>query len=277
MDSFAIVVDDAAQGILADPGRNITLYSLLHRFPSINRHPIFQSSLSKSKILPLDFQLTFGLPPVDVLTQQLVELISKHDEVFVLGSAYHLSPLNSVVEKIIKKNSGRAKFHFIDSESISAGQGYLVNKTINLINSGMSPQKIEETIRESITNIYCLLCSPNLDFLHSSGFLDSGQLISGEQQGILPIYSLEKERVNPLEKCKNFRGVTDFLIEFLEEYDYINELCFLHPKNSKLPIFPEIKQYALENLNVKLFTEYNQNQFLTNLIGPDGFGLILIE
>jgi fatty acid-binding protein DegV len=195
----------------------------------------------------------------------------------VVGSTSHLSPLNSEIERIIEKNSGRAKFHFIDSESISAGQGYLVNKTINLIKSGMSPQKIDETIRESITDIYCLLCSPNLDFLHSSAFLDAGQLISGEQQGIIPIYSLENGRINPLEKCKNLRGITDFFIEFLEEFETVDELCFIHPKNSKLPVFPEVKQFALENLSVSLFTEYNQNQFLANLIGPDGFGLILIE
>ena len=124
------------------------------------------------------------------------------------------------------KNKGRANFHLIDSESLSVGQGYLVNYVFQQVKNGLSAQLIDENLREMIPNIYTILCSPDLSYLYSNGFLDTGQMIAGEQHAIYPVFSLENGHYNSLEKFKNFHGIQDYFIEFLEEYESLQGVGF---------------------------------------------------
>ncbi len=226
--------------------------------------------------LPLSYDSPIELPSNESLKQLIIGANPLYDEVYLILSAGNLSPLLPILDEFIIKNKGRANYHLIDSETLSAGQGFLVNKTIKLIQNNIPPQKIEEEIRKAVPQIYTLLCSPNLSFLHSNGFLDAGQLITGEQHSIYPLFSLENGQINSLDKLKNLHGVSEYLIEFLEEYEAINQLVFIHPRKTLLSQFEEIKQYASENLAIASYSDISANSFLSNLIGPEGFGIILI-
>jgi hypothetical protein len=71
--------------------------------------------------------------------------------------------------------------------------------------------------------------------------------------------------------------VSDFFIDFLQEYDQLEKIAFLHSKNRLQDIFQEIQQLSVELFPQNPISEVNSNAYFSNLIGPNGFGLILIE
>lgn len=273
MINYAIITDAAAQGIHEKPGGKINFFNINYQYP-------LDKGLRKANPLPfppLRKQPTIELLPKEEFTSLLVSVNTNFEEVFCILSAAGISRLYNSIDELSNKNKGRAHFRLIDSETLSVGQGFIVDLILQQIQNGIPAQKIEENIREIIPNIYTLLCTPDLSYLYSNGFLDSGQLIAGEQHSIYPVFSLENGLFNPLEKFKNFHGIEEFIIEFLEEYENLQELAYIFPENNGLPFFQEIKRFSSENLNVNRYSEVKSNTYLSNLIGPNGFGIILIE
>jgi fatty acid-binding protein DegV len=276
MFSYAIITDEAVQGISTNNRGLIDFYSISYGFPfylELNS-PVYQQ---KYDPFSLKNSAAITLPTTESIRQLLIETNATYDEVFCILSAGNFTQLAYMIDEIAEKNKSKANFHLIDSQSVSAGQGYLVNKTIEMIEKHIPPKKIDAEIREIIPNIYTLLSSTNLSFLHASGFLDAGQMIIGDQHGIIPLFSLENGKLNSLEKFKNMHVISEYLIEFLEEFEKIRQLIFIHPRNSKMQIFNEIKQISHENHEIQSYSEYSSNEFLSNLIGPEGWGMILIE
>ncbi len=276
MPSFAIITDDAVQGISSYSRSLIDLYSIAYEYQFFSGlvTSSFQennTSLSPKSSAPM------SLPTFDSVRQLIITTNSIYDEIFCILSAGNITRLYSVIDDIVEKNKSKANFHLIDSQTLSGGQGYLVNKAIQMIEKNISPKKIDATLREIIPNIYTLLGSTNLTFLHASGFLDAGQMIIGEQHAIIPLFSLENGKLNSLEKFKNLHGISEYLLEFLEEFEKIEQLIFIHPMTLKMQLFHEIKQFTHENHEINSYSEYSSNEFLSNLIGPEGFGMILIE
>jgi fatty acid-binding protein DegV len=276
MFSYAIITDEAVQGISTNNRGNIDFYSIAYEFPvylELNSTAFQQ----KNPPLLLKNSATIALPTIETIKQLLIKTNAVYDEIFCILSAGNFTELSNLVDKIAENNKSKANFHLIDSQTLSAGQGYLVNKMIEMIERNIPPKKIDALIRQIIPNIYTLLSSANLSFLHASGFLDAGQMIIGDQHGIIPLFSLENGKLNSLEKFKNLHGISEYLIEFLEEFENIKQLIFIHPMNSKLQLFNEIKQISHENHEIISYSEFSSNEFLSNLIGPEGFGMILIE
>lgn len=276
MHSYAIITDDAAQGISSNSRSLIDFYSISYEYPFLSGVDTssFQENYSS---LSLKGSVPISLPTIDIVKKLIIETNSTYDEIFCILSAGNLTKLSTIIDEIAEKNKSKANFHLIDSQTLSAGQGYLVNKAIQMLEKNISPKKIDATLREIIPNIYTLLGSTNLSFLHASGFLDAGQMVIGEQHAIIPLFSLENGKFNSLEKFKNLHGISEYLLEFLEEFEKIEQLIFIHPMTSKLQLFQEIKQFSYENHEVISYSEYSSNEFLSNLIGPEGFGMILIE
>lgn len=278
MKNCAIIVDDAVQGIRKDINGDVNIFEIKHLYPydsGVPQQPVeFVNSPSKPS---LQRTPTCLLPTQESLAALISNTNEQFDEVFCLISANGISPLYQSVEELSANIKGRARFHHIHTETLSFGQGYLVNKCIELFSEGVPAQRIEEILRETLPGIYALLCVPEISYLYTNGFIDAGQLIAGELHSIQPVYSLENGSLNPLEKTKNGRGVADLFTEFLDEFEQLDAVAFIHPREKPLPFFQEINQLAVENSNAKSFYSFSSNAFLSNLIGPGGFGMVLVE
>ena len=218
------------------------------------------------------------LPPgVDEITDQILSIYQSYDDLFIILVSKELHPSYSVVEKIVGKLHGRATIHLIDSQTIGVGEGHLVQLAADLISRNFSGSLIEEHLRESIPHIYTLLCTPNLSYLHKAGFIDSGQSTVGEMMSLLPIFTLEDGKLNPLDKVKNIRNVIDYFIEFIDEFDNLQNISFIQPAP---PAFTEsrmIRQHVEENYPQAYYSEHTINPFLASLIGPRGMGIVITE
>ena len=279
MTTIAIITDDAAQYLPDNLPANVSLIQIKHRFSNLKT--LHQSKkdpgLFFPDFLPLKTSSIISPPNKSEVSAQLVNLIRDFDEIFCITVTRGIDLMYSILEDISIKKKGRAHFHLIDSQTLSAGQGYLIQRTIQLIEQNIPAFRIGENLREEIPNIYTLLCTPNLSYLYTSGFIDAGQVISGEQHSLYPIFGLEDGKFTALEKQKNIHGAIEYFIEFIGEYDKLKEVVFLHPLHQSVAEASYIEQYVHENLPNVHYSEITSNDFLTHLIGPRGFGLIVIE
>jgi DegV family protein with EDD domain len=227
--------------------------------------------------------LKLNNPPIIKLpereeTQELIEnCVNNFDDVFILLHSKELNPAYEMIMSILQKVRGRASVHLIDSQSISIGQGYLIQSTVDMIIKKMDGAQIEQRIREQVPHVYTLLCSPGLSYLKTSGFIDIGQSVVGEMMSLLPIFSLEEGRFNPIDKLKNLHGVTDYFIEYIDEFDDLLQVSFLQSTPPAQQESKLIKQYVEENYPDTIYSEHPHNSYLASLIGPKGFGIVVIE
>jgi fatty acid-binding protein DegV len=279
MTSIAIITDDASQCFLDTDPVDVNFLQIKHRFSNLKtaNQPKKDPEQFFPDFLPLKSSTIISPPNKEVVSAQLVKLMRDFDEIFCITVTRGIDSIYSIFEEMSIKQKGRANFHLIDSQTLSAGQGYLVHRTIQLMQQNIPALKIEEILREEIPGIYTLLCTPNLSYLYASGFVDAGQVISGEQYTLYPIFGLEDGNFTALEKQKNIHGAIEYFIEFISEYDQLKEVVFLHPFRHPVAEAINFEQYLHENLPNVHYSEINCNEFMTHLIGPRGFGLIVIE
>ncbi len=216
-------------------------------------------------------------PREDEIAAFMEEYQQRYDDLFLIVASGNLFPAYPVVEKIAARQHGRAKIHLIDSQSISIGEGLLIQRTHELIQQNLPADLIEEELRQIIPHIFTLLSTSNFSYLHKYGFLDRGQSIAGEMLSVLPILSLDNGKLNPLEKIKNIRALIDYSIEFIDEFDNLDTVSFILPEGAPIADFRGIKQYIEEEHPEAKYFEYPINSFLATLIGPRGMGLVIQE
>jgi DegV family protein with EDD domain len=224
-----------------------------------------------------DRQAQLILLDADAITKKILALSQVYDEIFIILISSALHPLFTVTSSVVKKLRGPSTIHLIDSLSLAIGEGRLVQLAAELINQNKNSVTIEEKLRSVIPHTYTLLCTPNFSYLQKSGFIDRGQSISGEILGFLPIFSLEEGKLNPVEKVKNYRSVVDYFIEFIDEFEKLDNIAVLQPCGGNLNETRLIRQHVDEFHPDVLYTEHTINPYLASLIGPQGMGIAITE
>lgn len=218
---------------------------------------------------------------IPLSTDSVLDLITSYyqvyDDIFIALVSRELFPGFDVVEDVVKKLHGKAEIHLLDTQSVAIGEGQIVQMAAEMSEKNINPTVIEERLRESVPHIYTLLSAPNFSYLHKSGFLDIGQAVSGEYLSFLPIFTLEDGYLNPVEKVKNIRSVVDYFIEFIDEFEYIDNISFIQSSPAGHNESKMIKQHIDEFFPETQYSEHTINPFLASLIGPQGLGIVVTE
>ena len=224
-----------------------------------------------------DYPIRLIPPSKDAVAEQVIALNSLYDDVFIILVSKDLSTNYEIFEDTLKKFHGKADIHLLDSESIAIGEGQIIQMAANMIEKNISAAIIEETLREAIPHIYTLLCTPNFSYLHKSGFVDIGQAVSGEYLGFLPIFTLDDGQLHSIEKVKNIRSVIDYFVEFIDEFDSIDNVSFIQPSIIGHNESKMIRQHVEEFYPQTSYSEHTINPYLASLIGPQGLGIVITE
>jgi DegV family protein with EDD domain len=275
-----IIADNAAQFTRVNFPENICLRFIDYKTEYSFQNPkdrLKETGTGFPKLLKLDQAPIIKLPILDDIQELIENSVKNFDDVFIILHSKDLNPAYGMIMSILSKVRGRASVHMIDSQSISIGQGYLIQSTVDMIFRNLDGMQIEQNIREQVSHVYTLLCSPGLSYLQTSGFIDIGQSVVGEMLSLLPVFSLEEGKFTPIDKLKNLHGVMEYFIEYIEEFDDLLQVSFLQSTPPSLQESRMIKQYLEENYSDTLYTEHPLNAYLASLIGPKGFGIVVIE
>jgi DegV family protein with EDD domain len=224
-----------------------------------------------------DFPVRLISPSSESISNVILAHYQTYDDIFIILISRELHPNYTITEEIVKNLHGRADIHLIDSRSLAIGEGQLIQMAAEQIIQEQKGIIIEEKLREAIPHTYTLLCTPNLSYLHKSGFIDIGQALSGEMLSFLPIFTLEEGRLIPVEKVKSIRNVVDYFIEFIDEFDNLQKISIIQPAPLSHNESRLIRQHVDEFYPEANYSEHTINPYLASLIGPQGMGIVIKE
>lgn len=199
-----------------------------------------------------------------------------HDVLVILHDPHFSATYDNAVQAAAEIKASRS-IQVINSQTISTGLGLLVQIAAENLHLGYSVVQMDHLVRRQIPHIYTVLCTPGLSYLHNAGIVDSAQAVVGEMLNLIPVYTLEEERLTPLEKVRTYRQTVDLFIEFLEEFESLRHISLVQSTPPLLPDTRNIRQLFQEIYPRTTYSEHNLNAPLTTLFGPRLLALLAVE
>ena len=232
-----------------------------------------------------DFPATAGyfrgpklVPPNEERFEQLYQTLFKEfDDILVLVQSEHLSKMYDVAARTATHFTSGRNIVIINSQTTSVGLGILVQLAADTLQQGGSFSDVEHIIRKQVPHIYTVFCTSGHSYLYHAGIIDKAQAVVAEMQNFITVFSLEEERLTPLEKVRNYRNTIEFFSEFLEEFDNLFHIALIQSTPPLIAETRAIRQLFLENYPDTSYTEHNLNPSLAVLFGPRLLGLVAAE
>lgn len=118
----------------------------------------------------------------------------------------------------MKSKYPEAKIYIIDSLCASLGEGLLVYKAIQLMNSGKSIDQIAQWLEENKLHLCHMFTVDDLMFLHRGGRVSKTSAIAGSILGIKPGLHVDNEgHLIPLSKVRGRKQSLNWLVDNMAE------------------------------------------------------------
>ncbi len=280
MSSVCVVTDSAVQfPQLSFDSRNlltiVPLYSRLNGQVYSGSDDFKPANLPPSAGDDLSPQLL--APTVEQMHAIFSDLAQSFDAILGIFTSSALSPVFVRAQEAADSLRGGLEIQLVDSQTISAGLGFLVETAASAAVRGVPSQEIEYEVRSLIPHIYNVMCIPGLTYLYYNGFVDRAQAVVNEMLGLYPIFAIEEGHLTPMEKLRNHRHTVNYFQEFLDEFDNLQHIALLQSSQSNQQEAQILRDHAREVFPGTAFTTHSTNLPLATLFGPRSMGLFVIE
>ena len=172
---------------------------------------------------------------------------------------------------------GQCKIEIIDAETTSLGLGILVEAAARAAMEGQTIDQIVRYVRGIIPQIYIVFFSEHLNDLRHADGIGEAQALLGTMLGIKPLFTLEGGEIIPIEKVKTRESAIEKLIEFVTEFDAINQVAII--KSTEDPT--EETDYITEQLR-EVFPDLDvpvmaYGPVLASYVGAEALGVVVYE
>ncbi|OPZ97070.1 MAG: DegV domain-containing protein [Bacteroidetes bacterium ADurb.Bin416] len=213
----------------------------------------------------------------ELLHQYVIDLEKAYDEILFLVHSSALSPVYDELKRALVPFGGHTNISLIDTQTIGPGLGMLAQLCSELAAKGLPLVEIERLLRVQIPHIYAVFCTPNHSYLHNSGFLDAAQSKVSEMLNLFGVFTLEEGRLNPVEKVKNHRSVTEIFQEFMEEFENIRSISIVQSNPPASAEVRALRQYAEETFGKTPISEHPISPHVAAIMGPRTLGMFVVE
>lgn len=216
-------------------------------------------------------------PSVEKFSDWFNALTNEFNDVLVILQDSHFSATYDNAVQAAAAIKASRSIQVINSQTISTGLGMLVQIAAESLHQNASAAETEHLVRRQIPHIYTVLCTPGLSYLYQAGIIDRAQALVGEMLNLIPVYTLEEERLTPLEKVKTFRQTVELFVEFLEEFETLRHISLVQSTPPLLPDTRSVRQFFQEIYPNTAYSEHNINVPLAALFGPRVLALFAVE
>jgi len=195
---------------------------------------IFHEMVEKTTNFPTSSQ-----PSVKTVEGLLQYLCSYYDSVIALMVSGRISgTINSVFQAARNLQKNGYTINVIDSKLNSAAQGLLVQKTAELIDTGLGHDAIVEKIQDLIPKVKIMVSVANFKYMVQSGRVSPFKGSLAKILNLKPIISLDKEG-NGIAFAKAFSRKANFnkILNIIRENNQKNPItryCIVHSQEPKL-------------------------------------------
>lgn len=231
---------------------------------TVDQLPFFAGSSLEPRVLP---------PGLELIRNTLESLGGSCSDILVMMLSSRLNPAVESALQFINSLHIPSNVHIIDSQSLAAELGLIVQAAAEAAGNNMLVGDIKHLLNDLIPRLYSIFYLPNLSYLYHSGQLDPSQAIVGEMMEIMPLFILENGRLIPTQKARNIRNLIDILVEFLVEFQDLEQICIVygnHPYPHEIRTLHErIREYYPNTQ----YTEHKISATVGALLGPSSLGV----
>ncbi len=199
------------------------------------------------------------------------------DQILSLHPAQGIGRAWQHAQSASERYLGRCDIQVIDTESISAGLGMVVEAALEAAEAGASLDEAVRLVRGMIPRLYLVFFQDDLTFLERHSLITRSQAILGNMLGVIAFLTMEEGRLIPMEKVRNRPKALEKTVEFVAEFTALEKVFLLqptpHPSEDSRWINERVASLH-PNTPVKL-ADYGPAT--ATLVGSKGLGLIVLE
>jgi DegV family protein with EDD domain len=119
----------------------------------------------------------------------------------------------------------------LDSRTICAAQGVVVRLAAELAQTETPVPDLLDAVRSALERVYSIYYVETLEYLRRSGIIADSRAVLGSLLGIKPLLTIQDGQLKVTEKVRTRGQAIDQLVEFLTEFDDIEETVVLQARS----------------------------------------------
>jgi len=235
----------------------------------------------KAHDLPLSLingdQVTLIPPTSEEFKEKLISLSQKYDEIVVITHSTRLSSTYENACLAAEKVRGQTKIEVIDSQTISTGQGLIVQAAANAAEKGMDLEEVKDLTRNFLPRVYSVFIIQGLSYLENIDVLKHAQAVIGEKFKMLSMFMLDNDVFFSTYKARNKRHIVELFHEFLFEFPNIEHIAFTQGNPPFENETRALRERIAEDFPGALISEHINNAPITAIMGPRTLGMFVMQ
>lgn len=221
--------------------------------------------------------MTIEPPSIDEFATTYARLSHLYDGIISIHPSRELSRSWENAREAAAQVSGSIEVSVIDSRSICAGQGMLLRVAGQAIIDGEDFETIVKLTRRAVDRLYSVWYVESLEYLQKNHIMSDSRTILGAMLGIKPFLSIEDGHIIVIEKVKSRSNAIERLIEFLTEFEDVDDAVIIQPR----PHITEQTRIIQDRLSIefpgKHFPYMLYGASFAHLIGTTATGVHVLE
>ncbi len=216
-------------------------------------------------------------PTAEQFTAVYQELSRQTDQILSIHVSSKLSDTVQNAQASSGAIKGRCKIEVIDSLSISAGLGALVEIAVLAAESGASLEETVRQVRSAVPRLYAVFLVESLTYLAHAGRANPAQALLAEMLNVKPFLTLEEGDLAPMEKTRSRVQAVEKIIEFVTEFTDIRHLAILRGVASQPADAQQVRERLEAAYPKRTWPVATYGPSLAALLGPDALGVMVCE
>jgi DegV family protein with EDD domain len=227
------------------------------------------------RLTPAD-ELTLTPPKRDDFLAMFDELCTKYGSILAISMSSEFSPVHGSMQAAARGYKGKADIHVVDSTTVGAGLGAVVQHAAEMLHRGANLSHVEEQLRAYTHHLYAQAACPNLSYLANLGQIAESQAVLGEYLEVTPVFALEEGRLLPATKVKNNALLLENFQEFIDEFDRIDQVVISSGAGNSIDTHI-LKEHIQADYLGAYFADLPLNLVNACLFGPDAIWISAVD
>ena len=222
-----------------------------------------------------DFLPTASGPTLEQFVETYARLQRRTDQILSLHMSSFLSNTVETARAARRRLLGRCTIEVVDSLSVSAGLGLLVQAAAAAAEAGRNLDECVRLVRGMMPHIYLFFLAKRLPYLEREGRISPAQSLLGTMLNVMPLLQIEDGEIIPLEKVRsNQRGV-EKLFDYVSEFAQLEQALILqHAFDQEAAL---LRQQLEATYAGQRFPVLACNPSLAVHLGPEAMGVVVFE
>lgn len=218
-------------------------------------------------------------PSVDDYVAVYTRLAHHYDGVVSVHVSRGLSDSWQHAREAAQQLDGHIDIAVIDSGTLDAGQGLVVRAAMRAVEKRMFDNfdTLVQYVRGLTERVYAVYYTNSPLYLMRNKIMSPSHAVMSALHHVMPLVTIESGELVTMEKARNHTQVIDRLIEFVVEFEHIEDALIVQSRSFAGEQTRSLQERLALEFKEQHFPFSLYGAFLAAWIGTDAAGLVILE